>query len=118
VYGNYGSGQYQTNLSTTLDRLAATGLVVFIGEFGPGRNIGPSPTLITPLEVMRGAEQRSLGWLAWAWDDPARNADDNWFALSYTGDYNSSADLTLFGKVVVEDPTYGLLKLAKPVTAF
>jgi mannan endo-1,4-beta-mannosidase len=118
VYGNYGSGQYQTNLPTTLDRLAATGLVVFIGEFGPGRNIGPSPTLITPLEVMRGAEQRSLGWLAWAWDDPARGADDNWFALSYTGDYNSSADLTIFGKVVVEDANYGLLKLAKPVTAF
>jgi len=57
-----------------------------------------------------------LGWLAWAWDDPASAADDTWFALSKNGKYDSTADLTLFGKAVVEDATYGLLKLAKPAT--
>jgi len=43
-------------------------------------------------------------------------ADDNWFSMfynllkAYTGD---SADLTIFGKVVVNDPTVGLLAVAK-----
>jgi hypothetical protein len=56
--------------------------------------------------------------MAWAWDDPASNADDTWFALSKNGAYNSSADLTMFGRTVVEDPTYGLVVLARPATIF
>lgn len=118
VYGKYGSGQWSQPLLPALDKLAATGLVIVIGEFGPGRNIGPSPTTLTPEEIMKASEERGFGWLAWAWDDPAFNANENWFAMSLTGDYKSSADLTAFGKVVVEHPTYGLLKLAKPATIF
>jgi hypothetical protein len=41
----------------------------------------------------------------------------NW-ALSRNGDYSSSADLTTFGKSVVEGADYGLLALAKPATMF
>jgi hypothetical protein len=56
--------------------------------------------------------------MAWAWDDPASGADDTWIALSHNGDYASSADLTIYGKDVVEDPTRGLLVIAKPATTF
>jgi mannan endo-1,4-beta-mannosidase len=120
IYGNWSSNntQYTIDLTTGLDRLAATGLCIVIGEFGPGRNIGPSPTLITPAEIITGADARNFGWLAWAWDDPAYNADDGWFAMSYTGDYNSSADLTIFGKDVVENSTYGLKVKAVKQTGF
>ena len=111
----------QADLPSTITALAATGLVVVLGEFGPGRNIGPSPTLMTPSRIIQLAEAAKIGWLAWAWDDndlPDAMADDSWFALSYSGAYNSSADLTIFGKVVVEDPTRGLKVLASPASIF
>jgi mannan endo-1,4-beta-mannosidase len=120
IYGNWadGNGQsWQTDLNTGLDALVATGLPMIVGEFGPGRNIGPSATNMTPDAIIQACEKRGIGWLAWAWDDPASNADDTWFALSKNGDYSSSADLTTFGKTVVENPTYGLLALARPATS-
>jgi hypothetical protein len=106
------------DLAPGFDRLAATGLPVVIGEFGPGRNIGPSPTVITPGLLIQTADSHGFGWLAWAWDDPANGADDTWFAMSKNGAYNSSADLTTFGKEVVENPDYGLLVAARPATIF
>jgi mannan endo-1,4-beta-mannosidase len=121
IYGMWSSsgGQsWQTDLQTRLDKLAATGLPILIGEFGPGRNIGPSPTSITPGQVITAAEARGMGWLAWATDNPASNVSDTDFALSYTGDYTRSADLTTFGKDVLENATYGLLRLGQPATSF
>jgi hypothetical protein len=109
---------WQKNFTTEFPPLANTGLPLVIGEFGPGRDVGPSPTLLSPGEVIQEAETINVGWIAWAWDDPPGQADDNWFALSYTGNYDSSADLTIFGKDVVENPTYGLLRLAQPATIF
>ena len=121
IYGNWGldagKQSWQQGLIAGFDALVATGLPVIIGEFGPGRNIGPSPTNITPQAIIQAAEARNLGWLAWAWDDNP-SAGDDWFALSLNGDYNSSADLTTFGKSVVEGTGYGLLALAKPATAW
>ena len=40
------------------------GAVYLIGEFGPGRNIGPSPTAVTPAELLthgRGQWRRLAG---------------------------------------------------------
>jgi hypothetical protein len=127
IYGNWsydGQGAaWQTGLNAGLDALVGTGLVMFLGEFGPGANIGPSPTDLTPADVIQAAEAHDLGWMAWAWDDPAYNPDPNWFALSmgaqapYDGDYDSSADLTPYGQVVVESPGFGLLALGTPATS-
>jgi hypothetical protein len=120
VYGGFEdppSEPWELDFKPSMSALQATGLCMIVGEFGPGRNIGPSPTLLTPDEVIQTAEADNLGWMAWAWDDNIA-AGDSWFALSTTGDYNSSADLTTFGKVVVENPTYGLLALARPNTVF
>jgi len=120
----YGDTPNVTTLNTNLDRLKATGLSIVIGEFGPGRNIGPSPTNLAPADLMASALARGIETLAWAADDnnlPNSMADDNWFSLfynllkAYTGD---SADLTTFGKVVVNDPTVGLLAVAKKAGGF
>jgi mannan endo-1,4-beta-mannosidase len=85
--------------------LSGLGVPIFFGELGPGRDIGPSPTNLPPQEIIQTAEQYDIGWMAWAWDDDnltGAQADNTWFALSYESDYQSSADLTLFGQQVVE----------------
>jgi mannan endo-1,4-beta-mannosidase len=120
----YGDTPNVTTLNTNLDRLKATGLSIVIGEFGPGRNIGPSPTNLAPADLMASALARGIGTLVWAADDnnlANSMADDSWFSMfynllkAYTGD---SADLTIFGKVVVNDPTVGLLAVAKKAAGF
>lgn len=129
VYGVYqdsaggapGAYDDQPELEEHFAALAATGLVVAIGEFGPGRNVGPSPTEIKPARVIELAEKNNLGWLAWAWDDNnlangVSNEDS--FGMSVSGSYERSEDLTSFGREVVEHPTLGLKVLAKPASIF
>jgi mannan endo-1,4-beta-mannosidase len=104
----YGGDADVTALSADAASLAGLGLPVIFGEFGPGNGIGPSPTNLTPAQVIQVAEQYGFGWLAWAWDDndlSNAQADNEWFALSYAGAYGSSADLTMFGQQVVEGCT-------------
>ena len=84
-------------------------LVFVVGEFGPGRNIGPSPTMLAPDDVIAAAEANGIGWMGWAWDDgnlAGWKADDNWFSMTNgnnggLGSYNTSADLTKFGLDIV-----------------
>jgi mannan endo-1,4-beta-mannosidase len=101
---------------------ASQGIVVAITEFGPGRDIGPSPTMVTPLEVIAAAEANHLGWAAWAWDDNDLvdcMSDNGWFSMTYNcGTYSKASDLTEYGQQVVLDPTYGLSVLAKPASIF
>lgn len=112
LYGNT-NGNWTSTLVTQLATLSASvGAVFIVGEFGPGRNIGPSPTLTTPGEIIQAAEANSIGWLAWAWDDNNLancSSDDNWFSMTYhCSDYTQPSDLTIFGSDVVLNPTYGL----------
>jgi mannan endo-1,4-beta-mannosidase len=129
IYGEYqdvaggavGKFDDQPDLAKHVQELAATGLVVVLGEFGPGRDIGPSPTQIDPLRVIELAEQNNVGWLAWAWDDNNLAdgvSDDKGFGMSTQGRYEQSSDLTEFGRVVVEHPTWGLKKLGKKASIF
>jgi mannan endo-1,4-beta-mannosidase len=109
VYG----GTTSANVASNFAALKATGLAIMIGEFGPGRNIGPSPTLLTPGEVITEADKNGLGWLAWGWDDNSSvGAEDYWFQMSilsgYDYPYRGTSDLTIFGRDVVENPVYGL----------
>jgi hypothetical protein len=105
-----------------LAALKSQGVVVAITEFGPGRGIGPSPTDITPAQVITTAEANQLGWLAWAWDDnnlAACKASDTWFSMTIScGTFTQASDLTTYGKDVVLNPTYGLQVLAKPASIF
>jgi len=107
-----------TDLTAAFNSLASTGLCILIGEFGPGRNIGPSPTMLTPGQIITAADSKNFGWLAWAWDDPAYNADDTWFAMSYNGAYTATTDLTTFGRDVVENASYGIKLWAVKQTGF
>jgi len=117
---------YWGNYNLKASRLAAlakkTGAVYIIGEFGPGRNIGPSPTTATPDEIITAAEVNDIGWMPWAWDDNDLDncqADDNWFSMTYNcGVYNVPSDLTIYGKDVVLNPVFGIKVLAKPATSF
>jgi len=116
-FGTYTSGgtivDYNGNYALLIPRLAAlgasTGAAYAITEFGPGRNIGPSPTLATPLEIIGAAEANNLGWVAWAWDDNnLANAQTNneWFGMTYNGGvYAQDTDLTMFGQQMVEGCT-------------
>jgi Cellulase (glycosyl hydrolase family 5) len=98
------------------------GMVFAITEFGPGKDIGPSPTMVTPGQVITAAEANNLGWLAWAWDDndlAGCKSDNSWFSMTYScGVYTQTSDLTNYGQDVVLNPTYGITALAKPATIF
>jgi hypothetical protein len=78
---------------------------LIIGEFGPGKNIGPSPTTITPQQVIATAESNGWGWLPWAWDDNDQAncmSDNNGFSMTVNcGTYNTNTDLTTYGQIIV-----------------
>ena len=104
----YGAFPDATTLNKGFSTLAAVGVPIVIGEFGPGNDIGPSPTNLTPQDVIQTAEQYGFGWMAWAFDDDnlaGAQANNEWFALSYLGNYQASADLTMYGQEVVEGCT-------------
>jgi mannan endo-1,4-beta-mannosidase len=96
---------------------ASTGMVFVFGEFGPGRDIGPSPTLLTPQQVIGAAEAAGIGWLGWAWDDNdlANGAsNDHGFSMTFDGPgmYTSPSDLTTYGKEMVLS-NYALVRARK-----
>jgi mannan endo-1,4-beta-mannosidase len=113
IYGGFyrpATATWQQDYDTLLAQMSLLNVPLVLGEFGPGRNIGPSPTPITPLEIMTTAEGYKWGWMAWAADD---GTGDSWFGMLYNNFvYNTSADLTIFGKVVVDNPIYGLKAIA------
>ncbi|HEY1957358.1 MAG TPA: cellulase family glycosylhydrolase [Polyangiaceae bacterium] len=101
-----GNGNVNLRIAKLATLPAATGAAYAITEFGPGRNIGPSPTLVTPLEIVTAAEQNGIGWLAWAWDDnnmAGSQTNNEWFGMTYNGagTYAKDADLTMFGQQIV-----------------
>lgn len=95
----------QVDLVPTMQALKASGLTAIVGEFGPGRNVGPSPTLLTPQRVMDVAEANQIGYLSWSWDDNNLSggmSNEDSFSHSVNGNYNSPSDLLTFGKIMVD----------------
>jgi hypothetical protein len=118
---------YNGNYALRIARMAAmaqsTGAAFLVGEFGPGNNIGPSPTMVTPGEIIQAAEANGIGWLPWAWDDNDQGggaSDNGWFSMTYAGPgiFNAASDLTSYGQDVVLNSTYGITKLAKLASIF
>jgi Calx-beta domain/Cellulase (glycosyl hydrolase family 5) len=116
------NGNYALRIARFAALSQVTGAAYIVGEFGPGRNIGPSPTTVTPAEIITASEANALGWLPWAWDDndlPGCQADNNWFDMTYhCGVYTQPSDLTAYGQDVILDPSYGISVLAKRATIF
>ena len=110
VYRGLGDAWTPTSLNVFALQLkalsASAGMVFVFGEFGPGRNIGPSATMLTPQQVIRAAEAAGIGWMGWAWDannlpDGASNNDGFSMTLHGPGIYILPADLTTYGKEMV-----------------
>lgn len=108
VYGSWhfpATATWMQDYSTAMRQLKASGLPIMLGEFGPGRGIGPSPTMLTPATIIGDAEANGFSWLAWSVDDnnlPGCAADDNWFSMTKKcGVFNVPGDLTTFGWQVV-----------------
>jgi mannan endo-1,4-beta-mannosidase len=122
LYGNAQVALSNNWLPQLAQLSASAGMVFIVGEFGPGNNIGPSPTSVTPGQIITAAESAGLGWLAWAWDDndlPNCMSDNNWFSMTYNcGIYTQPSDLTNYGQDVVLNPTYGITALAQPASIF
>jgi hypothetical protein len=116
------NGNYAFRIAQLAALSRRTGAAYIVGEFGPGKNIGPSPTLVTPGQIITAAEANGIGWLAWAWDDMDLvncSADDRWFSMTkFCGHYSQTSDLTNFGKDVELDPNYGIAVIAKRASIF
>jgi mannan endo-1,4-beta-mannosidase len=123
LYGNAELAMRDNWLPQLAQLSTQAGMVFIVGEFGPGRNVGPSPTSVAPGQIITAAESAGLGWIAWAWDDndlPNGASDDRWFSMTYRGPglFGGAADLTEFGRDVVLNPSYGLRALATPASIF
>ena len=123
IYGSIPTASVAPDLAALAALSASVGMVFVVGEFGPGRDIGPSPTETTPADIITAAEANGIGWIGWAWDDNDLGngaSNDNWFSMTYAGPgiYTQTSDLTTFGQDIVLNPTYGLQVLAKKATIF
>jgi hypothetical protein len=117
IYYNAANTLSQNIVPQLASLSAAQGMVFVVGEFGPGRNIGPAPTLVTPQQVIGAAEAAGMGWLGWAWDDNdlANGAsNDSGFSMTFDGPgmYTSPSDLTTYGKEMVLS-NYALVRARK-----
>ena len=119
IYGSFATvaATYKQGLAASFASLVASGLPVIIGEFGPGKNIGYSPTLVEPLAIVALAEASGFGWLVWAYDDnnlSGCKTDDDWFGMTkYCAKYTGvDSDLTAFGQLMVPI----IKSLARPAT--
>jgi hypothetical protein len=112
----------QNDLQPITNSLAALGLPIIYGEFGPGRSIGPSPSLIAPARVIQAAEGANFGWMPWAWDDnnlASCGSNNTWFDMTFScGIYTAPTSLTWYGLDMTLNPAYGWDALASPASVF
>jgi len=130
IYGGYydsvtgaaKSYNSQNDLQPITNSLAALGLPIIYGEFGPGRNIGPSPSMVPPARIIQAAEAANFGWMPWSWDDndlASCGADNKWFDMTYScGQYTAPSSLTWYGLDMTLNPAYGWDALASPASVF
>jgi len=120
VYSNAASALSENILPQLAALSASQGMAFIVGEFGPGRNIGPAPTLVTPGQIIQTAEANGLGWMAWAWDDDNLSpcgANNTWFGMAWScTKYTVPSDLNWYGLDVVLNPAYGFDALASPAS--
>lgn len=108
--GSWG-GLQPYDMNAELDAVVATGLPVIVGEFGWDA-ADSIPYSTRP--AMQLYEAHRVGWLAWSWNQNS----DPLLDLVNGYQYNSDADLTTYGNLVVNDPELGLKALAGRATIF
>jgi mannan endo-1,4-beta-mannosidase len=105
-------GRQPYDIDAELTRLQATGLPIVIGEFSS--SAFSQVTYTTPAAVA-AYEAHGVGWLAWMWNNPG---GDPTVDMALTNVYQTSADLTDFGRLLIEDGTLGMKAIAKRATIF
>jgi len=104
-------GRQPYDIDAELTKLEAVGVPIVIGEFSWTTF---NQVTYTTKAAVAAYEKHGVGWLAWMWNNPADGTVD----MARTNVYNSSADLTDFGKLLIEDPTLGMKANAKKATIF
>ena len=104
-------GHQPYDLDGELTKLEATGLPIVIGEFSWTTF---NQVTYTTRAAVAAYEKHGVGWLAWMWNNPA----DGSVNMANTNVYNTTSDLTEFGRLLVEDPTLGMKANAKKATIF
>jgi mannan endo-1,4-beta-mannosidase len=104
-------GRQPYDIDAELTRLEATGVPIVIGEFSWTTF---NQVTYTTRAAVQAYEKHGVGWLAWMWNNPS----DGSVNMANSNVYNSSADLTDFGRMLIEDPTLGMKNIAKKATVF
>jgi mannan endo-1,4-beta-mannosidase len=105
-------GRQPYDLEAELTRLDATGLPIVIGEFSSNAY---NQVTYTTRSALATYEKHGAGWLAWMWNNPGGDATVD---MSLNNQYNSSADLTDFGKLLIDDAALGMKANARKATIF
>jgi hypothetical protein len=115
--------QMNTIMADLVARRTAVGAVYALLEFGPSTPPGaslPSPTVLTPGQIIQAAEANTIPWAEWAFDDnnlDAAQTSWSWFGLTQvSGTFAKPSDLTPNGLDVILNPTYGVRALAAPAS--
>jgi uncharacterized protein (TIGR03382 family) len=102
-------GRQPYDLDLEMNALVNTGLPLIVGEFGWQAS---NEVRYTTSIAMQTYENHGVGWLAWMWHG-GNNLD-----MAHGHQYNSDADLTDYGRFVVNDPTVGLKATAVKASIF
>lgn len=115
IYGSTPTASVAPNLAKLRAMASASARFTFVvGEFGPGNDVGPSPTLTTPQDILAACQLNGFGLLSWAWDDndlAGGASDGKGFSMTLAGPGTyggTDASLTPWGQWCVDT----LFKLA------
>jgi mannan endo-1,4-beta-mannosidase len=106
------NGRQPYDMDQELGTLEATGLPVIVGEFSWN---GLTDVGYDTRMALSTYEKHHMGWIAWMWFNPGGDVNVN---LANNIVYATTADLSTFGRLVIEDPTLGLKANSRPATTF
>jgi Cellulase (glycosyl hydrolase family 5) len=127
--GSSGSGgmgfdwQHVNHIASLVAALKSSGVAIIFGEFGPGRSIGPSPSLTGDQQVRTATEQNQIGNFYWAMDDNNLGGgatNNSWFGATKAGPgtYTVPSDLTEQGLDAILNPRHGITATAQPASSY
>jgi uncharacterized protein (DUF2141 family) len=102
------------SIATELAAVQNSGVPLVVGEFSWD---GAPAVWYKTREAVQTFTNLNMGWLAWSWN---QNSDSR-IDMTATNKgylYNSDADLSDFGKFIINDPTLGLKATAQKATIF
>jgi mannan endo-1,4-beta-mannosidase len=105
-------GRQPYDVDGELTRLTAVGVPIIAGEFSWQ---GFHDVTYTTRAAVESYEKHGVGWLAWMWFNPGGEPTVN---MAKSNAYDSDADLTDFGKLLVDDPAFGMKTKAVKATVF